>query len=884
MNGGIHMKKRRSVLPIFIAAVCIMAVAAVFILRGDAFSGLDGERDVALAGATTPAVLGSLVGGGEYVLGYNENEYVYQHNYFMPIRFTPPVPTPLSELAELLRHAQNRYLFWERPGRNVRTGRFDTDFAALRSAIEYAQRVLDSGSIAGSLAHQALADALAATRGTLIDPYNRYRPYLDTISRGEDIPQIRHLRGVWLSTVVNIDWPSIPARGTTPAHVDMQRAELRTRFDEIYSRGFNAVIFQISPTADAMFRSEMSPWSAWLTGETNFVGELIDSAGNIFDPLQYAIDLARARNIELHAWINPYRITHLPNSYTRNPGIILSSTGERVTHINELKNEWRQIPGSAFYLFDEFIKWGDNRWYVLDPGLPAARAWIVDRVLEIVKNYDIDAIHFDDYFYPSNFCIENTWVRFNNPENNRISGIAHPDTPAGRADWKRENTEMLIRDVGEAIREVAPWVKFGVSPGGVWKSAGGNTGLDGGGYNAGTGSLSTTSWSNYHSSFADTRRWIIENLIDYLVPQIYWDWSLSAAPYGAIADWWGRLFRDFGPNGHLRNSRGEYTTAQLFIGTGIYRLEGSPPIKWRNAAGYEYEGMRTFLRQEHYNLGNPNISGSMTFTQNQTRPGRENAMCQTLQALQNQGWRHPALIPAMPHLGGAAPGHPARVHIAYGHLLWDDTETSQSEMIRTRYFVIYRGTTPAIDTNNPANIAAIIPAIPGQIQHSWRLPVGYAHYHFLVTAVNRLHDESNPFAPRDTAIFDIDNDLTISAARATASRLQWLGEYTRFIEPETAQSPAFIFTPSAKITNLRLLAISFDWQTPANPQYIAREIRHIPQITPDNPFITTIIDHDTFPNRAIAFDDQTGQTRYFAISHNRTNPHTGPLTLTEFFP
>jgi uncharacterized lipoprotein YddW (UPF0748 family) len=654
--------------------------------------------------------------------------------------------TLFDEFLALIGYAQRRLATAEYYGENIRTGRhYPKDVAAFSGAINAAKtaagRNLSENDILAQI--DTLREAIGDFRYAMIDPYNRYRPYLATIAKGEDVPQKRHLRAAWIATVINLDWPSTAARGTTPQHVDRQIYELRLRFDQMAYLNMNAVIFQISPTADAFFNSNLVPWSAWLTGETNFTGELLDSAGNPFDPLQYAIDLARERNMEFHAWFNPYRITHSLRSYTRGDGIVLSSTGEVVTDLGEIRAEWGRIPGNIFNTMGEYIQLGEGR-YVLDPGIPAARRWIVERVMEVVENYDIDAVHFDDYFYPANWDDDLVFDRYNTIRNNRVTGMRHPNTPEARANWRRENTEMLIREVNEAIKASHPWVQFGISPGGVWISGDGTTGLDGGGVTATTASGSTTNWSNYHSSFADTRRWVIENFIDYITPQIYWDWSLPAAPYGPIADWWSRLIFDYGVDGDLRNSQGEYTTARLYIGLGLYRMVENPPVKWRNADGYENEGVRTFLRQEHYNLGNPNIHGSMIFSQNHTRPGRDHGMWDAMSHLQANPWRYPALVPEMGHLGGTAPAAPVDVVVKDGAIYWTDGEEDDCQLVRTRYFVIYRSRY-GMDINNPANIYAIIPAVPGQ--EEYRHPISmenYAEYNFAITAVNRLHQEGKP--------------------------------------------------------------------------------------------------------------------------------------------
>ena len=666
--------------------------------------------------------------------------------------YEPPEPDAIQLLQIAITSAQNRLDMAESPGEVIRTGRFYMgDQDALAAAVARARSVLDRSGITDTEAMAAtyeLSQAVQTFFDSVIDPYNRYRPFLEHIAYGEDNPPKRELRAAWIATVLNIDWPSVDARGTTPAHVDRQRAELRQRFDELYALGFNSVIFQISPTGDAFYPSEVSPWSAWLTGETNFQGRLIDSSGNEFSPMGYAVELARERNMELRAWFNPYRITHTIGPYTWGNGIILSSTGQRVTSLAEIREEWSGIPGTAFYLFGDYVKLGENR-YVVDPGAPGVRDWIVSRVIEVVRNYDIDVVHFDDYFYPSDYVDTQTFNRHNTLENNWATNQVFPDTPDGRNAWRRENTEMMVRDVQAALRAEAPWVKFGISPGGVWKSSpGGNTGFDGGGFDAGTGSTSTTTWSNYHSSWADTRRWVIENFIDYLTPQIYWDWAHNTAPYGNIAEWWGRLFHDFGPDGHLRNSQGEYTNAQLFIGIGLYRMDEDNLVhKWNNL--HEWEGQRTMLRQLAYVTGNPSISGSMTFTQNQMRPQAgsgfiRNGMWPTMQTLSTTLWRYPALVPPMPHLGGVAPAAPVNVSVSGNVISWDNTETSTSQLVMPRYFVIYRSQSANVDINNPANIVAIVPAANGQVSYEWTLNGDLAGYRFAVTAVNRLHDESLP--------------------------------------------------------------------------------------------------------------------------------------------
>ncbi|MCL2604661.1 MAG: family 10 glycosylhydrolase [Defluviitaleaceae bacterium] len=726
---------------LFLLIIAALAVAVAVLRDVPPITAEDGADSIGNNEIKTAITNGQAQGNNETENGFNneaEPAPVFIWREIPP--YIPAQPTNTDHLSALINYALNRLRWAQAEGANVQTGRYaEADLRIFRETVQRSQNILNDANPADILTEiSVLQSAIDRFHHAVIDPADRYRPFLPVIARGEDEPQKHHLRAVWIATVVNIDWPSAEARGTSPAHVDRQKDELRQRFEEIADLGFNAVVFQISPTGDALYRSEISPWSAWLTGETNFTGELLDSNGTEFDPLAYAIRLAREHNIEFHAWFNPYRVTHIIESYR---GITLSSTGEPVTALSQIRHEWAQIPGTAFYLFGDYVKLGENR-YVVDPAAPGVREWIVRRVLEVVENYDIDAVHFDDYFYPSDFPIADTFARYN--------ASAFPDTAAGRANFRREQTEKMIIDVGTAIRAAAPWVKFGISPGGVWKSAAeGNTGLNGGGFDAGTGSPSATTWSNYHSSFADTRRWVIENYIDYLTPQIYWEWTHTLAPYGVIADWWARLFEDYGPHGHLRNSHGAHTNAQLYIGVGLYRMynqyRSNPttiPMKWRNSPGFENEGMRTLLRQEAYNLGNPNIRGSMFFSQNQMRPGRGQGMRDTMENLRQTLWRYPALVPPMPHLGGTAPSRPANVLIGGDFIAWKNTEDNPCPTVAPRYFVIYRSPHERINLDNPANILAIVPATPGEDNYRFDIPGGTGDYFYTITAVNRLHDES----------------------------------------------------------------------------------------------------------------------------------------------
>ena len=654
------------------------------------------------------------------------------------------------EFAELIEFAQRRLENSAEPSPNRTYGRHPTSVRSnFFETINSARTLLETP---GTTDSQILAATLQLERDidtfmqSMIDPRNRYVPYWREIAHGEDNIQARHMRGVWIATVSNIDWPSV--RGTTPTIVEQQITQLVQRFDEIYEAGFNAVMFQVSPTGDAFFPSEIVPWSPWLTGETNFTGELRRANGDLWDPLQMAIELARERNLEFHAWFNPYRITQSPAGYNN---IRMSSTGQFPPiggQFEALMADGLTRPNSPWSLFPGDVRIADldaGGRFILNHAVPEARDWITARVMEVVNNYDIDAIQFDDYFIASGFYDADSFLIYNTPEFNRITRSIHTNIN----DWRRESTEIMVRDVADAIKASRPYIRFGISPGGIWRSrAAGETGLPGGGFNNNTGSASTSTFTNFDSSFVDTRRWVIENFIDYIAPQIYWGWGYSvgeeSAPFGPIADWWARLVRDYGPGGTMLNSQGGHSYTHLYLGLGPYRIRTNPDRPcWSNAVGFDNEGIRNYLRQEHYSLGNPHVRGSMVFTQLDIRPTAPNSLPLIWETLGQNAWRYPALVPAFDHLGGVAPRHPVNITASGNTIFWTDAESSSSPLVRSHYFVIY-ASNQAADIKNPANIVAIVPAVVGQMSYSHTINRSTESLYIQVTAVNHLHQESCP--------------------------------------------------------------------------------------------------------------------------------------------
>jgi uncharacterized lipoprotein YddW (UPF0748 family) len=297
----------------------------------------------------------------------------------------------------------------------------------------------------------------------------------------------REFRGVWVATVDNIDWPSRPGLPT-----DVQQRELDALLDSAHAIGLNAIVFQVRPSCDAFYASQLEPWSEWLTGRQ---GRAPDPP---WDPLARAIDGAHARGLELHAWINPFRARH---PQAKSP--------EAATHVLQ------RAPELA-------VRYGDHWW--LDPGRARARAWSLKVILDIVQRYDVDGIHLDDYFYPY-----------------PIAGIEFPDATSygayrriggklSRSDWRRSNVDRFVQELYEQVKRCKPWVKVGISPFGIARPGvpkGIQAGVD-----------------QYEQLGADVLLWLRNGWCDYLAPQLYWPIDQTPQSFAVLAPWWARQDND----------------------------------------------------------------------------------------------------------------------------------------------------------------------------------------------------------------------------------------------------------------------------------------------------------------------------------------------------
>ena len=294
----------------------------------------------------------------------------------------------------------------------------------------------------------------------------------------------REFRGAWIATVANKDWPSAPGLS-----VAQQKAELISLLDAAVRLKLNAVIFQVRPSSDAVYASSIEPWSYYLTGIPG------QAPQPYYDPLAFAIEEAHKRGLELHAWFNPFRARLTP------------SEPLAMNHISRTHPEWVR-------------SYGDQLW--LDPGDPAVRDYVMRVVMDVVRRYDMDGIQFDDYFYPypiagaygyQPFPDGATWARYG-----ARSGL-------NRDDWRRQNINQFVQSVYQNIKAAKPWVKFGISPFGIWRP----------------GNPPQIRGSDaYATLFADSRLWLASGWVDYLSPQLYWSVDSPGQSFPILLNWWAQ--------------------------------------------------------------------------------------------------------------------------------------------------------------------------------------------------------------------------------------------------------------------------------------------------------------------------------------------------------
>ncbi len=469
----------------------------------------------------------------------------------------------------------------------------------------------------------------------------------------------REFRGAWIATVTNLDWPSSPG-----LPVAEQKSQLITILNSLKAAGINAVVFQVRTECDAFYNSSIDPWSYWLTGVQG------QAPSPLYDPLQFAIGEAHARGMELHAWFNPYRaIRNVSGTYP-----------QAANHVSVAHPDW-------------LLYFPDANHKIVNPGLPQVRDYVAGVVADIVRRYDVDGVHADDYFYPypaspfPGITTEDT-----------ATFAMYPNGFIDIKDWRRDNVNRLLQQIHDSIQVIKPHVKFGMSPFGIWRSGvpSGIFGLDA-----------------YNQIFADAIAWLQAQSIDYLTPQLYWPFG-GGQDYGLLQPWWA--------DSTAANGR------HLYTGNAPYRI------------GTSFGDATQMKAQIEFNRANPKVQGSVQFRANFIR---DNVGGWT-DLMKSDVFRNPAAVPVMGWKETVAPHAPGNLTVdssgALFVLKWDPPSPAADSDTAARYLVYRFKSADTTGRENSSNLIAfegVTTSTP-----SGRVDTTNAHYYFAVSALDKNNNES----------------------------------------------------------------------------------------------------------------------------------------------
>ncbi len=404
----------------------------------------------------------------------------------------------------------------------------------------------------------------------------------------------REFRGVWVATVENIDWPSKPGLSS-----EKQKQELIAILDKCVELNLNAVIFQVRTEADALYDSKLEPWSEFLSGR---MGE---APKPYYDPLQFAVEEAHKRGLQLHAWFNPYRV-RVPVG--KGPA---AANHASVAHPEVVR------------------KYGKYLWY--DPGEPAAEEAFIGVLTDVVKRYDIDGVHIDDYFYPYQEKDKaGKLIPFPDDESYRRA-VAKGET-LGRDDWRRQNVNHLIERMYEEVKKEKPWVLVGISPFGIWRP-GNPKGIEG--------------LDQYNTLYADARKWYQEGWVDYLTPQLYWQVESTKQPYAKLLGWWAEQ------NAKERHLWPGNFTSKIGVKPEKEKEAGNDKktAKKKSAPPWTADDI---IRQIEATRKTPGATGNVHFSMKALERDKGGISDKLEKGL----YAEPALVPGSPWLGHETPGKP----------------------------------------------------------------------------------------------------------------------------------------------------------------------------------------------------------------------------------
>lgn len=534
-----------------------------------------------------------------------------------------------------------------------------------------------------------------------------------------EVPK-NEFRATWIATVINLDWPE--SSGLPPRY---KKEDLLNKFDRLKEAGINVIYFQIRTEGDALYDSPTEPWSKYLTSEE---GRAPDP---YWDPLTFAIEEAHKRGMELHAWLNPYRaMRSIPSDFSQktilnqdiDPSLEVvlnrefdqeskmkvSGTSQRAdNHVSNTHPEWLLVM--------------NNKIAIFDPGLQEAIEYNRDIVLDVVNRYDVDGIHFDDYFYP--YPPNHMGSSAANEKLDDETFAKYPRGFTDKDDWRRANVDLLVEMIHDSIQVVKPWVKFGISPFGIWKS-----GVPGGisGMNA------------FDTIYGDGIAWLEQRTVDYITPQLYWGierWYSVGQDYRALADWWADQAHE--------NER------HMYPGHGLYRTSSS------TFSGTLFN-QNEMPRQIKHNRSNPLIQGSVFFRAKNITSYSSKGFADTLKT---NYYRYAALTPTMEWKDSVAHDTPTNLTVQRDseleyefHLSWDgvdvdiENKTSNTGHVDSLVkYAIYR-----VDASAQPNAEEAMQAyyhlvgITGETQYTDVAPPSENDYWYFVTSATRNSIESKP--------------------------------------------------------------------------------------------------------------------------------------------
>ncbi|MGL4292442.1 MAG: glycoside hydrolase family 10 protein [Bacteroidales bacterium] len=468
----------------------------------------------------------------------------------------------------------------------------------------------------------------------------------------------REFRGTWIQTIYQAQYA-----GMSQKQMKQYFCEL---LDGLQYAGINAIIFQMRPSADAFYNSQIEPWSKWFTGKQG------NAPAQEWDPADFLIKECHKRNMEFHAWLNPYRVA--------------TNSKEKLApnHIFHQHPEW-------------FVEYDGKLFF--DPGYPQTRKYVREVIKDIVTRYDVDAIHFDDYFYPypakgQSFSDDNSFLTYHKKMNFKSNQ---------REDWRRQNINILIKSIREDIIQIKPWVRFGISPFGIYRNH----------HNDPDGSL-TNGLQNFDDLYADILFWSNQGWIDYVIPQLYWEIGHKQADYKTLVKWW---------NDHANNSH-------MYIGQSISRsLDQNQAL---SVSDHHFSQKMDLARRLTA------ISGNCFWYGYQINENEK----QIATVLHQKYHAHPALIPAYTSIDDKAPKEVKKLRTrwtANGYELQWRRRDTDDEFQKQIYFAIYR-----FKKGEKKDLSKSVNLIGTTRNTYYLLPFddGETKYEYVVTALDRMHNES----------------------------------------------------------------------------------------------------------------------------------------------